>query len=135
MICRKTLLLPLLPISPFSYIQHLSSSLIDLVETVSKQALPDHVKDITFELAVNDSSGEDVEVSSNLRAKPIFLDGVLTLILSGLSQQGTITESKGSLISPNRLCSELFQLFPANSLVLLKLKFYMEFSTFVNTDS
>jgi len=34
-----------------------------LVETVSKKPIPDHVRDIVFELMVNDiESGDDVEV-------------------------------------------------------------------------
>ena len=33
-----------------------------LVETVSKKAIPPHVKDIVFEVMVNDDEGEDVEV-------------------------------------------------------------------------
>lgn len=33
-----------------------------LVETVSKKAIPPHVKDIVFEVMVNDEEGEDVEV-------------------------------------------------------------------------
>jgi ubiquitin-activating enzyme E1 len=34
-----------------------------LVETVSKKAIPPHVKDIVFEAMVDDDTGEDVEVS------------------------------------------------------------------------
>jgi len=34
-----------------------------LVETVSKKPIPDHVRDIVFEMMVNDiDSGDDVEV-------------------------------------------------------------------------
>lgn len=39
-------------------------SLSVLVETVSKKPIAPHVKDIVFEMMVDDDEGEDVEVSS-----------------------------------------------------------------------
>jgi len=34
-----------------------------LVETVSRKAIPEHVRDIVCEIMVNDDTDEDVEVS------------------------------------------------------------------------
>lgn len=42
--------------------ERLAMRLSQLVETVSKKPIPPHVKDIVFEVMVNDDEGEDVEV-------------------------------------------------------------------------
>ena len=54
-----------------------------LVETVSKKPIAPHVKDIVFEMMVDDDQGEDVEVCSSLPgafkqyADPVLLPGSL----------------------------------------------------------
>ena len=47
-------------------------SLSVLIETVSRKPIPPHVKDVVFEMMVNDEEGEDVEVSAALRHLPCF---------------------------------------------------------------
>ena len=53
--------------------ERLTMKLSNLVELVGRKTIPAHVKDLTFEMMVNDAEGEDVEVYLRLALALAYL--------------------------------------------------------------